>query len=90
MARKAAVTGFISNIMFEDADFSMVPTAEGMQLKDKNANTSILVPARYMIALEKVSKSVKSLYENANPEELEDDSEETETEQDKLEALLSA
>jgi hypothetical protein len=90
--RKASVSGFIANVSFEDEFFALTPTSEDMVIKDKKAGTSIKVPARYMIALEKVGKSVKSLYENANPEtedDDEDDISEVESKQSKLEALIA-
>jgi hypothetical protein len=91
MARKSAVQGFVTNIAFEDETLRLTPSAEGMTIVDKQSKTKLEVPARYMIALEKVGKSVKSLYETANPDEVEEDDEENsaQSETAKLEALIA-
>jgi hypothetical protein len=90
MARKPAVQGFVTNIAFEDEILRLTPSAEGMTIVDKQSKTKLEIPARYMIALEKVGKSVKSLYETANPDEVEDDEENSaQSETAKLEALIA-
>lgn len=94
MARKPAVQGFVTNIAFEDEILRLTPSSDGMTIVDKQAKTTLVVPARYMIAIEKVSKSVKSLYETANPEEADEDEDEDEedlvqSETAKLEALIA-
>jgi len=92
MARKAAVQGFVTNIAFEDENLRLTPSAEGMTIVDKQSKTKLEVPARYMIALEKVGKSVKSLYETADPDETDeedDDEDVAQSETAKLEALIA-
>jgi hypothetical protein len=91
MARKAAVQGFVTNIAFEDENLRLTPSSKGMLIVDKEAKTTLVVPARYMIALEKVGKSVKSLYEIANPDEADEADEDltVQSETSKLEALIA-
>jgi hypothetical protein len=91
MPRQASLSGFkqqFTPTYFEDLAFKMEPSAEGLTITDKTTKKVTMVPARYIIALEKVGKSVKVMYEEANTP-----SEEVETptvNDDELQTLLAS
>ena len=90
MARKPSLVGFkqvFTPIEFEDETINLKPSAEGLTVILKGTKQTIVIPARYMIAVEKVGTSVKVLYEQAN-EDNEPEVEEVSSD-DELEALLA-
>lgn len=91
MARKPSLVGFkqvFTPIEFEDETINLKPSAEGLTVILKGTKQTIVIPARYMIAVEKVGKSVKVLYEQAN-EDTESEGVEEVSSDDELEALLA-
>lgn len=76
MPRRASLSGFRQQFTpteFEDDMFKITPSSEGMAIKDKTNSVTIDVPARYIIALEKVGKSTKHMYEAANTPDEDDE-----------------